>query len=722
MSDPIDDLLAARAKADAANQGQPAGGGPDHLDKLLAARANSGPAQAAAPPSEGFWSGLGNSIHSGVMAAGHRLAGVPGATVDSGAVGNVVDAASALGHNLLALPRGLDQKLAAGAAYVTGNQKLKDFSSALNDNLSDTEKEYQGETPDSLGALVGAAAGQVAPWMLAGPAKALDAAGSAVSKVMGYLPQALAKSTAAVPYLAPVTRNAANAVSVAADAAAKGATMAVTQPVDVPVSAGPAAEGVMAATARQALAGSVLGAGAKGTGSGISAVAKPLARVINPMRVVGENLPNIAGVSPKDYITALRGPGATEWVPNSTPTVAQAGAAELGSNNAGAVQVERLLRSTVPEFGTAFSQRGIQNNDARVGALTQVAGDADVLAALKSARQAKVKPLYAAAYEKPVAGDPALGSIMDTTSFPKALTRAQAIAGDEMPPRQIVLQQSAPGGTTRSPILGSDGAPMVTSTTPGSPGMYSVEGLHDVIGALGELPSDITQGIVGKQARNVRGVQTGLRDWLTAKSPAFGKAQSAYQQASVPINNMEVAQSILDRVGGGADNTSGINPALTLTRFNNARRVALDAADHAPDADTLTQLQRLSDDLRRANVSNQGGPPGSSTALNLKSDDWLTRLMTSGPKGTASPIANALATGAGALAGGPQMAAAAMFGTNKVGSWLTGRQLQAWTDALLNPETAAAAMERYHPDMGGGAAGPLSIVLPAANSARTANP
>jgi hypothetical protein len=247
--------------------------------------------------------------------------------------------------------------------------------------------------------------------------------------------------------------------------------------------------------------------------------------------------------------------------------------------------------------------------------------------------------------------------------------------------------------------------------------MFSVEGLHDTVGALGELPSDVSLGIVGKQNRNVKDIQAALKDWLVTKSPQFGEAQNAYRQASVPINNMEAGQAIMDGFQGSASGNG--NATVRLNQFNNARRAAVDKAEYPPDRPTQEVLDAISKDLQRATVSNAGGTPGSSTAMNLKSDDWVTRLLMSGAKGGSSGAADTAAATIGTILGGPGGGAAAHYGVGKVGSWLNGRLLDAWTEALLNPELAASLVEKYQPSQ---ALGPLSIVAPSGGTNAVINP
>lgn len=711
-----------------ADAGAPVAQPPNILEQM---KADSGaPAQPpAAPAKKGFWPALGDAVYDGAMGVVHRLEGVPAATEQRGWGGNLLDAGSALVHNVRAPLIGLDQKANNGIAYLAhqvapGTQfdrNLQVQTQAGNQRLQAWERDYQNSTPDSAGAMFGATAGQVLPWAkLPAAGQALDVVGTTVSNVLGAPTRMAATAAKAVPYVGPAARVVARAVDAAASGGAKGATIATTMPAS---SGGTTPADVLGATATDALVGSVLGVAGRGAGAGLAAgneaLVKPVLRVANPARIVGENLPRIAGVDPADYVAALRGPGAAEWVPGSLPSVAQAGAQGLGANNVPVVQLEKWMRSNVPTFLTKFDQRGVQNNDARLGALSQVAGtDADLQAA-KAARQAAVGPKYQEAYATPVTADAGLDAITGTQAFPAAVERAQRLAGNEIPPREVVVQHPTEPTVRASSILDANGNPVTVYTAPATPGQYSVQGLHDTIGALGLMEGDQSLGLVGKESRAIGNIRRKLTDWLTTASPDFADAQQTYAQHSVPVNNMEAGQTVLNGLQGGSASGGG-NPAMQLRNFRNLVNKATnpELVDYPSDASTQAVFDNIGKDLQRATVSNAGGPPNSSTALNMRSDDWVSKLLNDGSRGDPSGTANTLAGAAGTVIGGPAGAGGALYGVGKVSSWLNHRLLEAYEDALLNPASAADLIEKYMPSS---AVGPLSSVPAAAAPTVTSN-
>ena len=640
--------------------GQPADGSTPKktlLDQMRedAASPAEAPAAAVAPP-KGMLARVGDAVGEGVRSVATRAGSVPGATYERGFTGNIGDAFNALGHNLLSLPRGIDQKLVAGGAYLANriapgsgfSRGLNDFGEALNDNLSANEQAYQKATPDSLGAVAGATAGQVAPWLLAAPAMALKAAGNAGASVVGALPRMLAKSTSAVPYLAPVTNTVAKLAAGAGRGAAQGA--AVMAPMPITGAPGMTAANIAAMTGEHMALGALIGPAAEGVGAGII---KPALNVVNPMRVVGQNGSKIfEGLSPDQILAGLRSAGSAPLVPNSLPTTAQVGGAAFGVNNMRAVQLEKLMRNTNQDFLRDFNAREANNNGARWNELHRLgASDAD-MAALKDQLAKTGGPLYDKAYATPVQSTPELEALMATPN----VRGARAIAESEIAPNDTRVRAqprapyvldpgspASPGGPIFGSIQGADGNPITMGTSPPTSAtmpVYSVEGLHDTLKALSSIATDRSTPEAIARGSQVELQQQQLRDWLTANSPDFTNAQQRYAQTAAPINNAEAANAIAGKVGRGGANGAG-DDVIRLRTYENA----LDAATnpkrvlYPPDGATTDALGAVAQDLKRASISNSGSPPGSATALLLQSDDWLSRLLTGGDKGAPSGLA-----------------------------------------------------------------------------------
>ena len=719
QADYLDELLAKQAKSGASAPAAASSPEVDHIDAMLAARAKSNqPATPVAAPKAGqpghFWSDLGNTVYDGTMALGQRLGNVPAATAERGWGGNVVDLAKAGYHNIAAPVNGINQKtdaLIAAAVHQLApgssmDQKMSGNVADLGNKLGDWEDNYQKDTPDSTGALIGATAANVFGWGKHALGGALDVTGNAVKAAVGAPTRALAAATKTVPYVRPVTNAVAKTVDAAANAAGKGAVIGGTQTAPGATTAAD----VGSATAEGMLVGAGVGTAAGPVAKVTSdQVVKPVARLWNPMRVVGENLPKIAGVDPADYVSALRGEGAQTFVPGSAPTVAQAGALGLGSKNAKIIELERFLRSRSPDFRTGFNAQSMDNNGARWDAVDGVALDDDAYKAAKGARSSAADPLYKSAYATPVTADPVLDDIAATTAFKKALARAQTnIASNDVPPRQVVTQAGAPGSSAPSAILDANGNPISTTVTPAAPTQYSTEGLHDTIGGLQALEGDATQGLDGKETRAIAGVRQKLTDWLSTNNPDFGKAQAAYQEGSIPLNNMDAGRSITKGLEGASDSGAG-QPRISFNKYSNLLSQATDPdkVEFPPDAATTARLTAVKNDLQRATVSNAGGGPNSDTAFNLGSDDWFSRWMNPSVESGPSASAGATAAGVGAFVDGGTGVGAALYGLGKGSSWLNARLLKAYELGLMNPSLAADAMEKYNPSS---STGPLTSV------------
>ena len=182
---------------------------------------------------------LGNGGATPSLAASAALASTPAAppAPPRGIIGQASDTASAFLHHLGNLPHGIAQTVENGLAVPFREANaIRPAARAFfglapdtdpvanavirtvdNDNRAMTEREqaYQAGTPNSGGAYAGAAVGEVLPFLVGAPARALEGVSSFVgNRVAGALPKILAPTGAKI-----------------AGGAAQGAVVGATQPV-----------------------------------------------------------------------------------------------------------------------------------------------------------------------------------------------------------------------------------------------------------------------------------------------------------------------------------------------------------------------------------------------------------------------------------------------------------------------------------------------------------
>jgi hypothetical protein len=101
--------------------------------------------------------------------------------------------------------------------------------------------------------------------------------------------------------------------------------------------------------------------------------------------IIGRTLNTASGGRQSEVANALA--QAREIVPGSKPTVGQA------AGNAGIASLERAAGAISPESTVRFAERAAEQNAARVNALSNIAGNDDILAALRQHREVTTSPL-----------------------------------------------------------------------------------------------------------------------------------------------------------------------------------------------------------------------------------------------------------------------------------------------------------------------------------------
>lgn len=580
---------------------------------------------------------------------------------DRGFLGQIGDAATAFGHHFMNLPHGgaqlimntaagLAQKIApdSGWANAIANTAMSDDAA-----LAKREKDYQASVPDSDGAYIGAATGEIAPFLFGGGLA--DAVGKGGAAVEGAVADAASKYA---PWLANRFPGLTSTAAKAPGRAAQGASISAFSPVN---------EGDFnEQKGKQVSLGALLGGAAPVVGNAISGaynqVKGAVAPLLNPNEVVRNALVKGAknsGTDPQALAAALR--NAPQYVEGVTPTTAQAGATPF------LVQAEKTLTNN-PEFKTQFESIANQNNRARIDALNKVSGNPGDIENLTQQRQNVAGKMYQQAFEE----------------GPAALTpwiKGQVTQLMKRP----AMQQAAQEART---LAQNEGISLTDDT--------SIQGLHYAKMALDDQISRAVRAGDNNQVRVLSSTQDKLLTVMEKLSPIYQQARQTYAQMSQPINSMEAAAQVINKVSQGALNSAG-EPQITLPAYRSALAKALSGAKYGIQPEAESALQAVQSDLQRQSVSSSLKSPGSDTAFNLQAPSWLGQQLYgeqfSGKTGAAKALGAALSAIGGAVTGGVGGAGAGgalgWSAMQKLSAAGTKKVNAALFEALTNPKLAA---------------------------------
>jgi len=630
-----------------------------------------------------------------------------------GLVDQASDFLSAFGHHLANLPTGLAQTaLHSVASEANGmgdlvpqflKSGLSNLSANFDRQIRDRETGYQKATPTDAGSVLGATAGEIAPFVVSGPSKALAGVGDYVAgKVAPVLPQVAAKVGSRV-----------------AAGAAQGAAMAVAQP----VAAAPTVTDLVTGNAApdfwdqklgQAEMGAALGGAIPAAGTGIGAAwnasKRAMAPIVNPSGYAAQQIAQQLGADAPKVGGDLA--AAPTYVPGSMPTAAQAGA------DPRLVMMEKALSNQSPSFKAALAARENANNAARLDAVGNVAQTPDALAQALAQRSAVTGPMRDFTVTN--------GNPVPVGSIDSALTSLQ---NGSLGVRPTI---GGAAGSMRS-ALGDMTTVTPADTLSNMPG--SATASPSMLDALRQNANDYLskyapQGFVGTQEQAaMTPVKSAIVDAIDAANPGHklsnGGWGQGFEQAgpvapsyrdylaefakrSVPINTMEVGQQLQAKLLAGGLNSAG-DAATALPGYRSALAQALRNSDFAIDPTAQAALEGVQSDLQRATISNSIRTSGSDTAYNAGAGKAFLRALGGA---TESNVPAAVAGGATLAATGNTAAAAgAAMGAKKAGGWVTGRVSDALGDLLLDPQKLADALNATAKAPAGGAPSALSRYL-----------
>lgn len=301
---------------------------------------------------------------------------------------------------------------------------------------------------------------------------------------------------------------------------------------------------------------------------------------------------------------AVRGVNPQQFVPGSIPTLAEA------TGDPGIAQLQRALANN-PDVGKALASRAQSNMNARFAALQNIAGDAGQVDYFKAARSTNAQDLYGKAFAEKAQVTPWIKGQISNLQQRPAFRDAWKAATD---------------------LAANDGIKLDRNNV--------VQVAHYAKMAL----DDAAEAATGNQQRAILSTRDKLVSLMESKdfSPSYRAARMQYAADSLPINQMNIGQDLLDtlRPALGDFGANGrANAAQYAKAVRNADATAAKALDFrgAKMANVMTPEQMntitgVANDLGRyANAQEAGKAFGSNTAQNLVSQDILKQTL--GPLG-----------------------------------------------------------------------------------------
>jgi len=420
-------------------------------------------------------------------------------------------------------------------------------------------------------------------------------------------------------------------------------------------------------------------------------------------RAAGDDLPNV--------LPKLQ--NAQPLVPGSMPTAAQV------AENGGVAALERAAGQAYP---APYAQRAMEQSAARVNAVRGIAKDDAALQAAIDARTAATKPLYQQATSAQAPLDAELNGILQRTPdrvFGDAKETSRLFGSDftlqpqPTPTRNVNIELSrpniiAPKGEGGAPRIGDPTEINVSRTIPVrgpkqpygaapqvvNPNTVSGNDLHYLKLAIDDtLQKGAAPGGLGStQSAGFNSLQGDLLGFMDKNLPGYQVARNTFADMSKPINQMQVGQTLLNKVQPALADFGALGKETGATYANalrNADKTAADATGRsgAKLADVMTPeqmatLDNVAKDLaRKSNAQELGRGVGSNTFQNLAMDNLAHQ------------------SGMPSLSGGLLN----LPGVNHVMNWATKHkdaEIQGLlADALLNPQQTAALISKTQPKL-----------------------
>jgi hypothetical protein len=309
----------------------------------------------------------------------------------------------------------------------------------------------------------------------------------------------------------------------------------------------------------------------------------------------------------------------------------------------GIAGLQLATKNADPVAKSQILSQELRNQSARLSALNEIAQTPAAREAAVTAREAAVKPLYAAADEARVQADPALKTLLARPSISKAWARAQELAAEKG--EKLVLGQDIPASSVPTGLLDASGKPINREVAEQS-ATYTGRGLHYLKMALDDLiDSPQTSGIGKNELGAITSTKRELLNWMDNAIAPYGAARKTFTEMSRPVNQMDVASELYEKLVPALTENSEIPTRITAQQYANALRNAEQTVKKSTGMDMplekimtpeqMAMLKNIASDLgRKASADDLAKTTGSTTAQNLAAENLLRQTL--GPLGVPS--------------------------------------------------------------------------------------
>ncbi len=408
-------------------------------------------------------------------------------------------------------------------------------------------------------------------------------------------------------------------------------------------------------------------------------------------RIMGRALTTAAG-APQDAAQAAQNlRSASPLIPGSLPTAGQA------AGNPGIAALERTATATDPVAMNEMARRMAQQDEARIGAVQQLAGTPATRATAVEARDDAAQVAYgrarqsdkmrrSLASEQQANVDASNYGLTLGSGLPQrnGIESAEAAIRPSSALEDLAKRPDFKGYIEQARRLAANKGQEI-----GNP-MESIDGLHYIKLAIDDALSGAnpTQAL-GRNAKSATmDMKSRLIEEMDKISPVYAASREAYQQASRPINQMELAAQLLkpQSEGGALNSVRGnMTPAAyaRLLKDDTAANVTgFKGATLANtmEPDQLSVLNAVKDDLKRADFAQTAGKGvGSDTVQKLAYSNLMTQA---GLPSWATAMPRAMGVGG-------MLQRLGDVGYKSANDEMRSKLAQ----ALLNPSEAASLME-----------------------------
>ena len=301
-----------------------------------------------------------------------------------------------------------------------------------------------------------------------------------------------------------------------------------------------------------------------------------------------------------------------EFVPGSKPSLAEV------TGDPGIAQLQRAAQAKIPDVANLFSDAHTARLQARKDALLSISGDYDDRAFFEAARDQAARRLYGAAFKAPIdpkavqAVQPEVEELLTRPSIIDAKAQALRLAKEE---GDVLNPADLDGG--------------------------SIKGLHYVKRAVDDQIGAAKRAGDNNLARLLMGTKDKLVGVMQKLSPKYAQAMAEYQDASKPINTMDIGRYLYDKLIPAASDVGaerqtpqkfiaalkeGDKMAAKATGFKGAKLADILSTDQLNAVIGVAKdLGREIGSIERAKV------PGSPTAQYLAGANLLRQII--GPLG-----------------------------------------------------------------------------------------